>query len=154
MKINYQIISIIVCIITVIVSANVMVFVLSDKYNRLTDKIIKSEKKTRDSLFREINRIRTDRTAIETRIDSLTKNINANDSRISKQIQIFRYETYKNIRDYRDSNNIQLLERLRSNDWNGCYRERYRVRNESKVCGISRGAVRFAQVIETVVLWL
>jgi hypothetical protein len=107
-----QISLILVLVIAVIIAANVVVFRLSTKF----DKIIEVEKKTRDSLFFELKLIRTERTAIENRIDSLTKNINANDSRISKQIQIFRYETYKNIRDYRDSNNIQLLDRLRAND--------------------------------------
>ena len=110
-----KILPIILIIMSIAVSSGVMVWIFSDKYNRLAKQIVESERKTRDSLTAELKIIRSDRDSLQNKILKLSKTIEQNDIKLTYQIQKFKNETFKNLKSYNDSNNIQLLKRLLSN---------------------------------------
>jgi len=110
-----KILPIILIIMSIAVSSGVMVWIFSDKYDRLAKQIVESESKTRDSLIAQLKIIRSDRDSLQNKILNLSKTIEQNDIKLTYQIQKFKNETFKNLKSYSDSNNIQLLKRLLSN---------------------------------------
>lgn len=110
-----KILPIVLIIMSIAASSGVMVWMFSDRYNRLAKQIVESERKTRDSLTAELKIIRSDRDSLQNKILNLSKTIEQNDIKLTYQIQKFKNETFKNLKSYNDSNNIQLLKRLLSN---------------------------------------
>jgi DNA anti-recombination protein RmuC len=90
------------------------VWILSDSYSRLNRTMQRQEQETRERLSEQLDSIIRQRAGITSKIDSLEAVIERTDERISKQIEKYRNETFKNLRDYRDSSNNALLDRLRA----------------------------------------
>lgn len=90
------------------------IYVMSDSYSRLNRTIQRQEQETRERLQVQLDSIIRQRAGITSKIDSLEAVIERTDERINKQIEKYRNETFKNLRDYRDSSNNALLDRLRT----------------------------------------
>jgi hypothetical protein len=110
---NAKNIWIIAAVVFVLTGACVGVWILSDSFARLSKTVQRAEEETRERLRERLDSILTERVEITGRIDSLENVIRTTDERINKQIEKYRNETFKNLRDYRDSSNNALLDRLR-----------------------------------------
>ena len=99
---------------TIAVSTYITVSIFSDNKDQIIRKIYESERRTRDSLRLELETIRRDGTLIQHQIDSLMGSIMDADSVLITQINKFKHEIFKDVRNYRDSTNSALLDRLRT----------------------------------------
>lgn len=90
------------------------VWILSDSYSRLNKTIQKQQIEIRKAIDVQIDSVLKDRKAIQNKIDSLQTLIEKQDIQIKQQIDKFKYETFQNLRNYRDSSNSAILDRLRT----------------------------------------
>jgi predicted PurR-regulated permease PerM len=110
-----KILAIILTILALSGSTAVVAVIFSYKFNQLSNQIIESEHRTRDSLSAELKIIRSDRDSSQNIILSLSDKIKQSDININYQIKSLKNDVFKNLKNYRDSSSIQLLERLRTN---------------------------------------
>ena len=110
---NKVTVAVVVAGVLLVASVLVGVWILSDSFSRLSKTVQRAEEETRERLRERLDSILTERREITGRIDSLENVIRMTDERINKQIEKYRNETFKNLRDYRDSSNNALLDRLR-----------------------------------------
>jgi hypothetical protein len=102
-------------LVSIAVSTFVTISIFSDNRDKIIRKIYEAERKTRDSLHMEIQQIKRDGTLIQYRIDSLMGSIMKTDSVLITQLNRFKHDIFKDVRNYRDSTNSAILERLRAN---------------------------------------
>ena len=113
-KYSIHLVLIVAIIATIAVSTYITVSIFSDNRDQIIREIYESERKTRDSLQIEIERIQSDGTRIQMQIDSITGAIIKSDQAISYQIKKLKNDLFKDVRNYRDSTNSALLDRLRT----------------------------------------
>jgi len=101
--------------VSIAVSTYIIISIFSDNRDRIIREIYENERRTRDSLQIEIERIRRDGTLIQSRIDSIMGSIMKTDSVLITQLKRFKHDIFKDVRNYRDSTNSAILDRLRAN---------------------------------------
>lgn len=103
-------------IITILIIAFIaaMWYIFDSSQQTLIKELQKYEQQTRDSIIQEVKDLQLERIDIYMQIETLSAKIEASDKLIQNQIQQYRNETFKNIRDYRDSSDNALLNRLRA----------------------------------------
>jgi hypothetical protein len=114
-KYSIHLIVIVSIAVSIAVSTYIIISIFSDNRDRIIREIYENERRTRDSLQIEIERIRRDGTLIQSRIDSLMGSISETDSILFVQLHTFKHDLFKDVRNYRDSSNSAILQRLRSN---------------------------------------
>jgi len=100
-------------LVSIAVSTFVTISIFSDNRDKIIRKIYESERKTRDSLHREIQQIKRDGTVIQNRIDSLMGSIMKTDSVLITQLNRFKHDIFKDVRNYQRCSQLSRLYKFR-----------------------------------------